>query len=123
MPDGWTGGQNDSGGFEFTDGEVALMVGRHPLASGQSLGDFMKDRAKVLADLGAAPSGEARSEKMGNADVMTIRASADAGVEVELLVARLGPTEGLSLMMVADAAARGKLATAWASVAKTLTLP
>jgi hypothetical protein len=123
LPDGWTGGANDSGGFEFTDGEVALMVGRHPLASGQSLSDFMNDRAKVLSDLGAAPNGKARSEKIGNADVITIRASADAGLEVELMVARLGPTEGLSLMMVAEAGARAKLDVAWASVAKTLALP
>lgn len=123
LPHGWTGGENDSGGFEFTDGEVALMVGRHPLAGGQSLVDFMKDRSKVLADLGAAPNGDARPEKMGNAEVMTLRASADAGVEVRLLVARLGPTEGLSLMMVAEAGAGPKLDSAWASVAKTLALP
>ena len=31
LPEGWSGGENDTGGYEFTDGEVALMVGRHTL--------------------------------------------------------------------------------------------
>jgi hypothetical protein len=123
LPDGWTGGENDSGGFEFTDGQVALMVGRHPLASGQTLGEFMHDRSRALGELGAKPNGDARPEKFGGADVLTLRASAEGGVEVQLLVARLGPTEGLSLMMVGEASTRSKLDAAWASVAKTLVLP
>lgn len=123
LPDGWTGGENDSGGFEFTDGEVALMVGRHPLASGQSLGEFMQDRSRVLGELGAKPDGEARAEKLGGTDVLTLRASAEGGVEVALLVARLGPTEGISLMMVGEASTRPKLDAAWASVTRSLTLP
>jgi hypothetical protein len=123
LPDGWTGGENDSGGFEYTDGELALMVGRHPLPAGQSLTDFMTDRARALADLGAKPTSEARREKAGGDDVVTLRAAADGGLEVELLVARLGPTEGLSLMMVGEASARAKLDAAWDSVANSLALP
>lgn len=123
LPEGWTGGENDAGGFEFTDGDVALLVGRHPLTPDKSLEDFMTERARVLAELGAGASGEPRREQVRGSDVMTLAAAEDSGVAVRLLVARLGPAEGLSLMMVGEAGSRGKLDEAWARVVRSLTLP
>jgi len=38
LPAGWSGGENDAGGFELTDGELALMIGRHEIGEGDDLG-------------------------------------------------------------------------------------
>jgi hypothetical protein len=123
LPDGWTGGENDAGGFEFTDGELALMVGRHALTPEKSLADFMTERTRALEALGAKASGEPRRETVHGSEVMTLSAGEEGGVAVRLLVARLGPAEGLSLMLVGEASAKAKLDGVWASTVESLRLP
>jgi len=123
LPVGWSGGENDLGGYEWTDGELALMAGRHRLEAGESLDSFLADRRASLED-GGELTGTSRSEqRVGTLDVLTLsgRAPSDAGeVEVRLLVLRAGPTEGVSLLLAGDAARRGHIDSVWSTIVGSL---
>ncbi len=123
MPDGWTGGENDAGGLEFTDGDLALLVGRHQLEPEESLDSFLQARSTALGELGAHPESSPRRESVHGSEVMTVVASADGGLRVHLLVARLGPREGLSLMMIGEERSAKKLEQAFSHVTGSLVLP
>jgi hypothetical protein len=123
VPDGWTGGENDAGGLEFTDGDLALLVGRHALEPEKSLESFLEARSAALSELGAHPESSPRRQRVHGSDVMTVSASAEGGLRVRLLVARLGPREGLSLMMIGEERSVKKLEQAFSHVVGSLVLP
>jgi hypothetical protein len=126
LSDEWTGGANDAGGYEFTNGDVALLVGRHPLSPDATLESFMADRERSLRDFGVTVVAPRTDQVVGNARVLSSggRAREDGGgVELLLLVARLSPSEGLSLMMVEDGAHAARLDAAWGRLLGTLRLP
>ena len=127
LPPGWTGGQNESGGYEFTDGDNALMVGHHAIAEARSLDDFFDERRRALAVEIGELADSARSERTlhGKRTIaLSGRAAIDGGsVEVRLVVANLGANEGLSLIMVGDAANASRLDQAWHRVLDSLRLP
>ena len=120
---GWSGGENDAGGYEFTDGLNALMVGRHALAKDTSLDAFADERARALRDVSASESLTRTEQHFGAARAMVLSGRGAGGVEIRLLVARLSAEAGLSLMMLADARTAPQIDAEWAKLLASLDLP
>ncbi|MCA9598524.1 MAG: hypothetical protein KC776_34675 [Myxococcales bacterium] len=122
LPSTWRGGENDAGGYELTDGELALLLGRHP---GGALGAVTEDRKQALAALGIRQVTEATASVDGKAvRVLSGSAREDGGsVSVKLLIAPLGPDAALSVMLVGDASKAKRMDAAWREVLSALTLP
>jgi len=126
LPDGWSGGENDAGGYELTDGELALMVGRHELDPEQTLESFIAERRRALEQMGGLTNEQTSQQRVGATSTVQLRARAAAdagGVSLRLLVARLGPREGISLLMLGDAGDGSRMDPAWATLLSSLRLP
>jgi hypothetical protein len=125
LPAGWSGGENDLGGYEWTDGELALMAGRHRLDAAESLEAFLADRRASLEEGGALTGTSGGEQRVGSLTVLTLSgrtASEGGAIEVRLLVLRSGPAEGVSLLLVGDSAKQGSIDSAWASIVGSLGL-
>lgn len=123
LPAGWSGGENDAGGIELTDGELALMVGRSALAEGESLDAFAKGRRTTLEELGAAESLEQSEQRFGGERALLYRGRGSDGVELRLLVTRLDPRTGLSFLLIGEAKQAARADAAWTKLLGSLTLP
>lgn len=123
LPPGFSGGENETGGFELTDGELAFMIGRHALADGESLDDFAESRRRALAELGAAGSLAKSEERIGASRALAFRGPGSEGVEVRLLLVRLDPRTGLSFLLVGEGAKVARLDAAWTKLLGSLELP
>ena len=84
---------------------------------------FADERARALHDLGASESLSQSEQRLGTAETLVLSGQGSDQVEIRLLVARLAPNAGLSLMMVGDAKSRGQLDAAWAKLVGSLRLP
>lgn len=123
LPAGWSGGENDAGGIELTDGELALMVGQSALAEGESLEAFAEGRRATLEDLGAAGSLEQSEQRLGGERALLYRGRGSDGVELRLLVTRLDPRTGLSFLLIGEAKHSARADAAWTKLLGSLTLP
>ncbi len=125
LPAEWSGGENDAGGFELTDGKVALLLGRHPRAAGASLDAALDERKKSLDELSVREVGRKRVTVAGRpALVLKGLAKQDGGgVAVRLLVAQLESDATLSVMLVGDAASAAHMDSAWRAILAALKLP
>ncbi len=123
LPHGWTGGENEAGGFELTDGELALMVGRNAIAEGESFEAFAEGRRSSLTELGAAESLEQSEQRVGAERAVVYRGQGSGGVELRLMVTRLDPHTGLSFLLLGEARHAGRADAAWTKLLGSLTLP
>jgi hypothetical protein len=123
LPPGWSGGENDSGGYELTDGDLALLVGRHALDPDQSLDAFADEREQALRQTGACESLSRTEQHAGASRILVLEGRGTDAVEIRWLVARLGPDSGLSMMMVGDRPSAAKLDAAWTKLLGSLVLP
>ena len=100
-----------------------MMVGRHALDPGQSLQAFADERVRALRELGASESLGRSEQLLGSVETLVLSGQGVDEVEVRLLVARLAPDAGISLMMLGDVKARGQIDAAWAKLLGSLRLP
>lgn len=123
LPPGWSGGENEAGGIELTDGELALMIGRHEIAEGEAFEAFAEGRRRALAELGAAGALEQSEQRIGGERALAFRGQGAEGVEVRLLVVRLEPRVGLGFLLVGAAREGVRLEAAWSKLLGSLELP
>ncbi len=123
LPPGFSGGENDAGGIELTDGEIAVMVGRHPIDEGESFESFAEARRRSLADLGAASTLLRSAHRIGDRDGFVFSGRGADGVELRLLLVPLDPRTGLSFLLVGEAGRAGRLDLAWTTLLGSLELP
>ena len=123
LPQGWSGGENDAAGYEFTDGKSALMLGRAPTATAPSLDAFFEGRVEALREQGELRSPERSERRFGNRPARELRAdvaAAGATLVVRLLAIEPSGEERVSLLMVAEAKDRASLSASWDFVLRSL---
>lgn len=124
LPDGWSGGENDAGGLEYTDGELALMVGRAPSSGAPSLEAFLDSRVAALAEQGTLGGTRRSDSERGGKRLLqfsaTVASASGPGLEVRLLVAEPTESERLSLLMVGEASWAAELSAAWDFLVQSL---
>lgn len=121
LPEAFEGGRTDYGGYELTDGELAVLIGKHPRQPSESLRDAARRHANKLDS--RVTSEREHAVARTRVLVLEARSTEDGGsVQLWLLVAPLGP-ELLTVLLVgsADSAARG--AKVWADIVASLELP
>lgn len=126
LPPGFSGGPNEAGGYELTDGELALLVGRHELDAQQTLESFREGRRGALEAMGTLSDVVLSERQVGSARVVELsgRLSSEAGgVELRLLVARLGERDGISFLLMGEPKQRSRAEAAWSMLLATLVLP
>ena len=123
LPSGFSGGENDAGGIELTDGEIAIMVGRQPMGEGESFEAFAEARRRSLADLGAAQSLVRSAHRIGDQDGFVFSGRGADGVELRLLLVPLDPRTGLSFLLIGEASRVTRLDVAWTTLLGSLELP
>ncbi len=117
----WTGGENDSEGYELTDGELALMVGRQAMAADMTLAAFADERRRALVAGGASGALTQRERTLSGARCIELSGKGEGDVEIKLLVARLDSNMGISFLMLGDAKSTSKLDAAWEKLVGSLT--
>lgn len=124
LPPSWSGGENDAGGYEYTNGEIALMVGRAPGAAAPSLDAFFLTRVSVLEQQGRltdeARAREPSAGKPSRSLSATVLPESGAPLAVRLLVVEPNGDERISLLMVGEKARSGALAQSWEFVVRSL---
>lgn len=123
LPSGFSGGENDAGGIELTDGEIAVMVGRHPIGEADTFETFAEARRRSLADLGAAQSLSRSVQRIGDRDCVVLSGRGADGVELRLLLVPLDPATGLSFLLVGEGGGAPRLDVAWTTLLGSLELP
>jgi hypothetical protein len=117
LPASWSGGTNDAGGYEYTDGELALMVGRAPTAAAPNLDAFFDARVAVLAEQGKLSKTERSSSAIAGKPARSLNAvispERGAPLSVRLLVVEPNESERLSLLMIGEDRHASKLAQNW----------
>jgi hypothetical protein len=117
LPPGWSGGENDAGGYEYTNGELALMLGRAPSAASPTLSAFFDERTKALEAQGKLEGDERSVRDVGGKPARSLRAvvvTTDGGsLAIRLLVVEPNPSERLSLLMVGEKAHAEALGRSW----------
>lgn len=122
LPKGYAGAESDAGGWEFTDGERVVLVGRHPVSPEASVDSIAAERESALASLGEATVTKRDVLRVAGHDVRTATGSG-GGVRFRLLVARLDGAAALSILLVGDSEQPETLEAAWKQVLATLQLP
>jgi hypothetical protein len=124
LPEGWSGGENDAGGYEFTNGELALMLGRAPAATSASLDAFFEERTRVLEAQGKLETTERGAEPVAGKParrLSSLVSTPEGGaLAVRLLVVEPNPSERLSFLMVGDKAHATALGQSWNFVVGSL---
>jgi hypothetical protein len=124
LPASWTGGENDGGGFEYTNGELALMVGRAPSGSSATLDAFFDQRVQVLKEQGRLEAEQRGSKTIAGKPARTLSAvvvAADgSALSIRMLAAEPNGSERLSLLMIGEKARAVPLEQAWDFVLGTL---
>lgn len=123
LPNGFSGGENDAGGIELTDGDVAVMIGRSELGEGETLEAFAASRRQALSETGAGKGVEQSEQRIAGERAWLVRARGDDGVRLRLLTTRLGPRSGISFLLIGDAAHEARLEAAFAKLIGSLELP
>ena len=122
LPSGFSGGENDAGGIELPDGDVAVMIGRHVIGDGSFAG-FAEERRRSLAELGAAESLTQTAQRVSGRDAIVFSGPGADGVELRLLLVPLDAKTGASFLLVAEGGKRQRLEAAWAMLLGSLVLP
>lgn len=122
LPPGFSGGENDGGGIELTDGEIAVMIGRHATGDA-SLASFVQERRRSLSELGAAESLVETTQRIGDRDAAVLSGRGADGVELKLLLVELDSGTALSFMFVSEARQASRLDAAWSTLLGSLVLP
>ncbi|MCC6899696.1 MAG: hypothetical protein IT377_12015 [Polyangiaceae bacterium] len=122
LPSGFSGGQNDAGGIELTDGDVAVMIGRHA-HDGVAFETFAEERRRALSDLGAAESLTRSAQRVSGRDAVVLSGPGAEGVELRLLLVPLDDKTGLSFLFVAEGGKTARLDAAWSTLLGSLSLP
>lgn len=123
LPHGWSGGENDAAGYEFTDGKTALMLGRAPTATAPSLDAFFEGRVEALQEQGELRSPKRSERRIDGRPARELRADVAGGgatLVVRLLALEPTPAERVSLLMVAEAKDRASLSASWEFVLRSL---
>lgn len=124
LPDGWSGGENDAGGYEFTNGELALMLGRSPSATSASLDAFFDERTGVLEAQGKLESTTRGAEPVAGKPARRMQSfisTPEGGaLAIRLLVVEPNPSERLSFLMLGDKAHAAALERSWDFVVESL---
>lgn len=122
LPPAFSGGENDAAGIELTDGEVAVMIGRHVIGDA-SFGSFADERRRALAELGAAESLTQSAQRVSGRDAIVFSGPGAEGVELRLLIVPLDATTGVSFLFVAEGGKTQRLDAAWSMLLGSLALP
>lgn len=126
IPKGFHTEQNDTGGWEMTDGKIVILVGRHELPEGTTATAFFEERRQALSSYGAVDMSAVKTTPLGRGTAIaaTGRATSE-GEEVQLRLAatRLGPRAGLSLLMIHEPRSRARADETWRTLLQGTHLP
>lgn len=121
LPPGWTGGENDSQGYELTDGDLALMIGRQAMAEDAALATYAEERRRALVESGASDALTRSERTLSGTKCIEFSGKGEGDVEIRLLVARLDSNMGISFLMLGDGKHVANLDAAWAKLVGSLT--
>ncbi len=122
IPEQFQGGPNDQGGYEFADGDLALLIGKHTIDPGESLSVAARRHALALG----IEAGKNTEQALGHGRGVTVQgrsASEGGSVDLWLLVAPLGPGEVLTLLLVADPQQRAQAERRFLALTNGVRLP
>lgn len=122
VPERFEGGPNDQGGYEFADGDLALLIGKQAIDPGESLSGAARRHALALG----IEAGQNTEQALGRGRGVTVQgrsASEGGSVDLWLLVAPLGPGEVLTVLLVADPQQRARAEQRFHALTNGVRLP
>lgn len=123
LPAGFSGGENDSGGIELTDGELALMIGRHARSEGESFEAFAETRKQSLLEAGGVGAVETADRRVAGKAARAYAGKGAESLDVRLLVIEHGASTALTFLLAGEARHSARIDAAWAKLLASLELP